>query len=301
MQPTSPDNPFASIGMPTYGAPLSTKQRNSALTLARFKSDGSKEIVKSLPSHDAYIVIYQLREMPAHDVWLDGKLSRTDDTSASKVNIFDLKADPCCRLTQPFENIHVHIPRAALDDIADEADSPKIAQLRAPDGWNTSDPVVSRLIAGIVPAMERPSEASRLYLDHMVLALHAHLARTYGGMRDAARAKSGGLAPWQERRAKELLAANLGNEVPLQEIAGQCGLSVSYFSRAFKASTGATPHEWLQARRVDRAKDLLMDPDLSLAEIALSCGFADQSHFTRIFTRIAGDTPGAWRRFRRAA
>jgi AraC family transcriptional regulator len=62
-----------------------------------------------------------------------------------------------------------------------------------------------------------------------------------------------------------------------------------------------TPHEWLQTCRVERAKDMMMAADLSLAEVALACGFADQSHFTRIFTRKTGSTPGAWKRLRRAA
>ena len=94
------------------------------------------------------------------------------------------------------------------------------------------------------------------------------------------------------------MAGRLDEKVPLQELAQACRLSVSYFARAFRISTGLPPHRWLLHRRVERAKDLLAGTGLSLSEIALSCGFADQSHFTRIFCQMVGATPAAWRRDR---
>jgi AraC-like DNA-binding protein len=109
----------------------------------------------------------------------------------------------------------------------------------------------------------------------------------------------GGLAPWQERRAKGLLDANLDGEIRLADVARACGLSFGYFAHAFKRSTGLAPHRWLLQRRVERAKDLLQRSDLPLAEIALTCGFADQSHLGRVFGRMVGTPPGAWRRRRR--
>lgn len=169
------------------------------------------------------------------------------------------------------------------------------------DGWETPDPILFSIKSAIIAAAERPEETSQLFIDHMVLALHAHFARSYGGMRDAERRRSGGLAPWQERRAKELIASSLSKELSLVEIASECDLSMAHFSRAFKSSTGLTPHGWLQTCRIERAKEIMLQPDFALAEIAVACGFADQSHFTRIFTRIEGDTPGMWRRYRRAA
>jgi AraC-like DNA-binding protein len=108
----------------------------------------------------------------------------------------------------------------------------------------------------------------------------------------------GGLAPWQLRRAKELMSANLDEQFPLSRLAEECGLSVRHFARAFRHSTGVPPHRWLMTHRLNRAKEQLRDPALSLTEIALACGFADQSHFTRMFTTRLGMSPGAWRRMR---
>ena len=116
------------------------------------------------------------------------------------------------------------------------------------------------------------------------------------GLNTGAGLPRGGLAPWQQRRAKELMSANLNEELPLSRLASECGLSVRLFARAFRASTGMPPHRWLLRRRVERAKELLGTRVLSLADVAMFCGFADQSHFTRVFTAIAGVSPGAWRR-----
>jgi len=116
------------------------------------------------------------------------------------------------------------------------------------------------------------------------------------GLRKELSVARGGLAPWQLRRAKELMTVNLAAQVPLSSLAEACGLSVRHFARAFRRSTGVPPHRWFLAHRLDTAKEQLRDPLLSLAEIALACGFADQSHFTRTFTATVRMSPGAWRR-----
>jgi PAS domain S-box-containing protein len=109
-------------------------------------------------------------------------------------------------------------------------------------------------------------------------------------------ASSRGLSGWQERRAKELLSADLSGAVSLHDVAAECGLSTRHFSRAFKNTTGLAPHAWYLARRVEVAKEALRSRQLPLSVVALTCGFSDQSHFTRVFSRIVGTSPGAWRR-----
>ena len=106
----------------------------------------------------------------------------------------------------------------------------------------------------------------------------------------------GGLAPWQERRAKERLTADLSGNLSLSELARACRLSPSYFSQAFRQTVGSPPHQWLLTQRLERAKQLLLNTDQSLCEIALATGFADQSHFTRVFSVRIKASPAAWRR-----
>jgi AraC-like DNA-binding protein len=109
----------------------------------------------------------------------------------------------------------------------------------------------------------------------------------------------GGLAPWQERRAKDLLMANLDGGIGLDALAAECGLSRSHFARAFKTSTGISPLRWLAAQRIDRAKIILQATDLPLEQIADTCGFSDASHLARTFRHATGLPPGDWRRLRR--
>jgi AraC-like DNA-binding protein len=192
--------------------------------------------------------------------------------------------------------LHFYIPRKAFDAISDDAGASKVAELQYVPGRGVPDAVISNLGGSMLAALDRPDQANTLFVDHVTFAVAVHVAQTYGGMAPIAKPAQGGLAPWQERRALELLAANLDGHVTLKEIAQQCGLSVSHFSRAFRQTTGLPPHGWLINRRVEVAKSLLRNKQVSLADVALSSGFVDQSHFTRVFTRAAGLSPGAWRR-----
>jgi AraC family transcriptional regulator len=97
----------------------------------------------------------------------------------------------------------------------------------------------------------------------------------------------------------ELMSANLGtDELTLQTIAAECELSTSHFARAFRQSTGQAPHQWLMVQRIAKAKDLLQNSTVPLAELALICGFGNQAHFSQAFKTRVGTSPGTWRRYR---
>ena len=142
-----------------------------------------------------------------------------------------------------------------------------------------------------------PGEGSDLYGDSLVAAIVVDFLRL--GNDRIPETKQGGLAPWQLKRAKEFMEANLSTSVRLRELADLTRLSQSQFGRAFKASTGLAPHHWQMNLRINRAQQLLLDGELTLAQIALVTGFSEQSHLTRVFRRIVGVSPGSWRRDRR--
>ncbi len=108
------------------------------------------------------------------------------------------------------------------------------------------------------------------------------------------------LAPWQARRAVQLLIDATATACPVATLAAACGLSRSHFAHAFRATTGVPPHKWLLRHRIRRACELMEQTDQSLAEIAQGCGFADQSHLSRTFRAVMGSSPAAWRRARRS-
>jgi AraC-like DNA-binding protein len=112
---------------------------------------------------------------------------------------------------------------------------------------------------------------------------------------------SGGLAPWQIRKVTNYVEAHLGRTIRNEDLAALARLNPSHFGRAFRNSFGEPPHEYLIRRRVERAQGLMLSSDASLSDIALGCGLADQSHLTRLFRRIVGESPRAWRRARMGA
>ena len=100
----------------------------------------------------------------------------------------------------------------------------------------------------------------------------------------------------QEQIAKEKLGTDLTREPSIADVAAACHMPARRFVRAFRHTTGMPPYRWLRAFRVEHAKELLLNSSFSLAQIAHDCGFADQSHFTRVFVSGVGVTPGSWRR-----
>ena len=113
---------------------------------------------------------------------------------------------------------------------------------------------------------------------------------------DAPPASAGRLAPWQERRLKTYIEANLSISLTTAELAGVVNLSPSYFSRAFKKSFGQPPHSYLTTRRTIRAQELMLTTNEPLSQIAVACGLVDQSALCRLFRRTVGRNPHAWRR-----
>jgi AraC-like DNA-binding protein len=106
----------------------------------------------------------------------------------------------------------------------------------------------------------------------------------------------GGLAPGALRRVREYLDEHLTDHVRSEALAHVARLSLGHFNRAFKQSTGDSPHHYIVRQRVALAKELLVQTNRALADIALEVGFADQSHFCRTYVAVAGETPSACRR-----
>lgn len=106
------------------------------------------------------------------------------------------------------------------------------------------------------------------------------------------------LPAWRARQVKAYVDAHLAQSIHVRDLARVTGLSKGHFSRAFKAYFGVTTHAYITQRRMEAACHHLLNTSISLTQIALLCGMSDQSHFTRIFRKVFGDTPARWRRER---
>lgn len=132
------------------------------------------------------------------------------------------------------------------------------------------------------------------YCDTMSLALIVYLARRYGGAR--AKDPSIKLPAWRLRRVTEFVDAHLSTPIRIAALADIALLSEGHFHRAFRATTGQTPLEFVHARRVAMAKQLLARSDLSIAQMALRVGFLSPAHFARVFRSMTGQSPSGYRR-----
>jgi AraC family transcriptional regulator len=301
---------FSSSSRPLYGNELAANYGAEDAPFAVTRSLPQAEIavteIKVLrpfgrisdpfPRQDAYMIVFKLDDFQGMEYWEEGRHVRNLDLRAGETTIHDLRREPAVLVDRPIHTMKWFLPQAALNALADEANVPHVDELRHEPGVGVSDAIISHMNVALLPALRAGEQASRLFVDHVNLAFAAHVAEAYGGVQAVTRVSKGGLARWQERRAKDMLLADLTGATPLASIATACGLSQSHFARAFRKSTGMPPHAWLNQARVERARVLLRQRSQSLSAIALECGFVDQSHLSRVFVRNVGLTPGAWRR-----
>lgn len=158
-----------------------------------------------------------------------------------------------------------------------------------------ADTVILNLASAIMPLVNQSHETNRFFVDHIVMAMHAHLSQDSGQRSETLSSKNRGLAPWQQRRAKELLSAHITDGVSVEKMAQECSFSRCHFSRAFKISFGVSPHQYLLKLRVDKAKKMLLTSALKITDVAVDCGFSDSSHLTKVFSRCIGFSPSYWR------
>ena len=252
----------------------------------------------SVPFEQSFSLQVPLGRSYVFRLWLSGKEKIVPPATPGEAYLFDLSNNPTVRQNTAFSTVRFNISRATLAEYAHEH------ALRNPNGlfapsFGCPDPVMSTLAQTIATALERSSEITSLFVDYVALAFCAHAVHTYGGATAGSISIRGGLAPWQLRRACEFIETNLDGDPSIADVAAECGLSSSYFAKAFRQAMGMPPHVWLSTRRIDRAKRLLIEERLELSEISVACGFVDQSHLSRTFVKIEGCSPGKWRRSRR--
>jgi AraC family transcriptional regulator len=162
------------------------------------------------------------------------------------------------------------------------------------------DPEITRIAAAVSREITAPGIASQMALDAATLSLTVTLIRRWSNQKDQIRQPRTALAPWQVRRALERLEACLTEDISLDDLAREVGLSPFHFARSFKAAVGAPPHRHQIALRLERARKLLETTDLSVRDIAERTGYSDPSYFARGFGKMFGIAPLQYRRQQRA-
>ena len=240
---------------------------------------------------DAVLVVIRVMDFRSYRLWIDGSTTPVDVT---------LNAARQSSSLSGAEWLHFYVPRKASVAVANPAAVP----LPYPPSMQISDAIDPRLRECLIQAMHPVGVDDRRLLEGLLktllecllLSLHLPVVHMQVPACSPAMPVRGGLAPWQVRRAKQIMSEADDGPISIDELAAACRLSKSHFARAFKITMGLPPHRWLLESRVERAKRLMTESHHGLAHIALTCGFADQSHFARVFCRFVGCPPGSWRR-----
>ncbi len=185
--------------------------------------------------------------------------------------------------------LHLHVSPGWLATLAAESGLPDRATVLVPS-TDLRNPGLSALLATMRRQLETGPPGAA-FSQHWAMLVALLVMRHSSALPS----RGGGIAPQRLAAVRDHVEANLAEDVGLDDMAAVAGLSRFHFARAFRRATGMTPHAFVTARRVERAKQLIDRGGMGLAEIGLACGFGGQSHFTTAFRQVAGVTPGQWR------
>ena len=161
--------------------------------------------------------------------------------------------------------------------------------------WELKDRHIAALMMALHADLEDGQPAGPLYGEMLAATLAAYLVKRFSIRPVAAKHAARGLPTARLKRVLQYIAAHLSDEIRLEMLASIAGMSRHHFSELFRCNTGVSPYQYVIGQRVERGKQMLRDTDLSILEIGLATGFADQSHFTKTFRRIARVTPRDYR------
>lgn len=199
---------------------------------------------------------------------------------------------------EPIEVSHIYLSYDLLTETCAHAFGQDYRRLSAQDALDIHDPKSVTLADMLAAELRAPSAGGTLLIDTLAQSLSICAIRDYHRhplqLRGAGTTL--GLTPAQQRRALDFIEAHLSLDFELNELAQAAGVSAYHFIRCFKNSFGISPYKFVMKKRLDRVVELIRTTDAPFAEIALSCGFSDQSHMTRALKKGTGLTPGGVRK-----
>nr|WP_237358515.1 MULTISPECIES: AraC family transcriptional regulator [Rhizobium] len=263
------------------------------MTRLEWRSNGDANRLVSLPPAEAYFLMLYIKDASHCDVAPDGTESETRRFRQGSICLVDLAHGACIRLVSDLDSLAFQLPRELLREIAEFSTAPKAIRLRCRRG--EEDDVMRNLGGALLPLFDRQGNSHTPLLQHIAIAIGAHLLHVYGDHGGGGEAHSTQLTVWQEKSAKDFMIDHFADQFPMGAAASAAGVSLRRFIEGFKGVTGQTPQQWLVRYRTARAKEYLGERSLTLGEIANRCGFVDEDHFTKAFRRVTGTTPAAWR------
>lgn len=196
--------------------------------------------------------------------------------------------------------LSVFVRRDVLAEVSGELFGRDTKSLEVISTVGVEDRSISQLLHLLQDALHEPKGHANLKVEHISRALVAHVLRRHSNIMDTGQGADVPLTNRQVKLAKEHIREHLASKILLKDLAPLLNLGRTSLLKRFGASFRQTPHQYILEQRVSRAKELLEGTNLSLEEIAASCGFSDRTHLGNIFRRFVGMAPAQYRQLRKS-
>lgn len=260
--------------------------------LRAYRYPGQKVTIPAM--RDFVLVSYQRGVTPISRRF-DGRWTRTK-CEPGTVSLLTRSQTSHWHWTENVSVTHIYLTQDFVSGIAQEMTGRAVHDIQLDDILRTDDPVMAHAAMAISDEVTSDRPGGSLYVDAVARQLVIHLLREYADVTVRPAAQTGALDARRMRRATDFIAAHMSMSLTLDTLANELDMGAYTFARQFRNAAGMAPYAYVIQMRLDRARSLLVDTNLAIKHIAADCGFADQSHLTRQFSRRFGVTPAAFRK-----
>ena len=290
--PSTPDRRPANVEMARVlkTAPLRMASDTSSGVITHWQHEPLHDVVEPMADHVVMTFPTGLTRFERRT----GKSVVTGAVRPGLVTVIPAGSSSRWDIYQPLNVIQFYLPHITLERIAGEADMAAPGELL--ERTAHPDPITSRLLMSAADVLEGSAALDALFRQQLTDLLATRLLAAHAGSPITLQPVIGGLSPRTLRRAIERLRSDSDTDVSLAALASDAGLSRFHFCRAFKESTGLSPHAWLRQYRLEHAMNMLRDTEASVVSVAAALGYGSQTAFAAAFRKLTGETPSDWRR-----
>lgn len=270
--------------------PVRIVSNSSSGTIAHWRHDPVHDIVEPMADH-------VVMTFPAGSQRFERRTGKSLEVGTARpgvVTIISAGSSSRWDIHLPLNVVQLYLPQKTLERVAGEADTAGPGNLL--DRSAQPDLITSRLLMSAAEVLEGSAALDALFRQQLTDLLATRLLSAHAGSPPKVRPIIGGLSPAALLRSIERLRSDSDTDVSLGALAADAGLSRFHFCRAFKESTGLSPHAWLRQHRLEQAMNMLRDPEMSVVSVAAELGYASQTAFAAAFRKLTGETPSDWRR-----
>jgi AraC family transcriptional regulator len=273
-----------------HTTPFSMALDSSGAGIAHWKHEPLHDVVEPMSHH----VIMAYNGSTQHMERRSGKAVATGTFRRGVLIIIPEGSSSRWDIPKPVDVVQLYLPHAVLKRVADEAVTGTPTDLL--ERTAHPDPITSRLLLSAAGALEGHGPLDTLFRHQLIDLLAMRVLAAHTSALTTFQPTVGGLSSRVLTRAIERLRSDSDADVSLDALASDAGLSRFHFCRAFKESTGLSPHAWLRQHRLEQATNMLRNTDASIVSVAAELGYASQTAFAAAFRRSTGETPSDFRR-----